>query len=133
MNFEAADLDRPIADVFPKATVEALAPPSLWKATEQVDFAACEHWGDRVTDDLVNGLGAFTGGVAEFKAAYERCQAQSAVMLSDDTLREWLESYRAKAHRFVPDAPLPALPVDGGDLLEFLRGFTVEQMLAYGW
>ena len=44
-----------------------------------------------------------------------------------------MEFYRNKAHRFVPNAPVPEIPVYGGDLIEFLDSFTVEQMLAYGW
>ena len=108
----------------------------MHSAAENVDFDCCERWGGKITDELVNGLGAFTGGVAEFKAAYARCQAHHAVDPDGglgETLREWMEAYRCKAHRFVPDDPVPDIPVHGGDLLAFLGMFSVEQMLAYGW
>ena len=134
MPFGAADLDRPLSDVFPASSPRSALAPELVAAARAVDFDCCERWGDRITDDLVNGLGAFTGGVAEFKEAYARCQAHHAVVYAgEETLREWAESYRAKAHRFDPGAPLPDLPADGGDLVGFLRAFTVEQMLAVGW
>lgn len=87
-------------------------------AAREVDFDFDEHWDGRITDDLVNGLGAFTGGVAEFKEAYVRCQAHHvAVLAGEETLREWIEFYRDKAQRFEPDAPLPDLPAGGGDLV----------------
>ena len=132
MRFDAADLDRPLSDVFSAAT-SAVA-TELVAAARQVDFDCCERWGGRITDDLVNGLGAFTGGVAEFKEAYARCQAHHAVVYAgEETLRDWIEHYRAKVRSFAPELSVPELPAEGGDLVDFLRAFTVEQMLAYGW
>ena len=49
------------------------------------------------------------------------------------TLRDFLEGYRAKVRRLAPELSVPELPAQGGDLVDFLRAFTVEQMLAYGW
>ena len=139
MRFEAADLDRLLTSVFPDEARFVRVDAGTVEAAFQVDFDCCELWGGQITDELVNDLGFFTGGVAEFKAAYARCQAHHALVYPNpdggegDTLREYMEFYRCKARRFVPEDPLPDIPVDGGDLIAFIEGFTVKQMLAYGW
>ncbi len=148
LKFEASDLDRKIADVFPKNIIIDLA---TYKAAEYVDYAFNEVWSRKITDDLVNGLGFFKGGVAEFKTVYEQCQAQHAIMYPhhpDETLRASIESFRDKVSRHDSVSSLvlfwnkvcccqtqavPAVPTNGGDLVEFMRGFTIEQLLVYGW
>lgn len=135
MPFSAADLDRPIRSVFQKMPID----PVIESAAERVDYAYSESWGENITDELVDSLGVFKG-IDEFKAVYARCQAVHSVAYPDpdgdpvgETLGEYLTFYRDKAHRFNPSVPLPDIPENGGDLVEFIESFTVYQMLSVGW
>jgi len=133
MPFSAADLDRPLRDVFQKLPA---IDPIIESAAEKVDYAYGASWGNVITDELVRSMGVFKS-MTDFKALYARCQAVHAVAYPVDsigeTVREYLTFYRNKAHRFRSSDPLPDFPENGGDLVAFFESFTLRQMLSVGW
>ena len=134
--FNARDLERPITLVFQNEYM--IFDEKVIMAAQAVDHAYNERWNEKISDKLVKSLGAFTT-VAQFKTAYALCQARSAVFFTaeNETLREYLELYRKKVHKFVPNDPVPNMPYlpsnTYGNLAEYLARFSTEQMLAYGF
>ena len=142
LTFTEADLDRLPQDVFagkhPERLVDAftflrayLADRMKWHTG--VEALIAEGGG------LLRASGLFPGGLSEFKAALVGCNAMHVacglheVPAPKGTLRNVLADYVTSAKKQNCKVCIPLVPVfpqDGGDLVEWLGRFNVEQLFA---
>ena len=133
LTFTAADLDRPPKDVFSVGRPERLVDAFTFLRTYLAHRMASAVCGGAkiLTEDggrLLRASGLFPGGLAEFKAALVGCIAMHVACGRTDQPSRSLRSALAD---FVGEACMtPKLPEDGGDLVEWLGRFPVEQLLA---
>ena len=135
--FTTNDLNRVPKEVFKGKKAELLVDALTYIRAYRVDTKAFEEWNNRVTDELLRESKLFPNGLVEFEDVYARCHAMHIACLCNgekETMRDVMERYVKKASHFHPqDPPPPSVPTEGGDLLKWLRRFTVNQLLAVGW
>ena len=144
LTFTEADLDRLPQDVFAGKHPERLVDAFTFLRTYLADRMKWHTGVDALIAEgggLLRASGLFPGGLSEFKAALVGCNAMHVACglhevpehAPKSTLRNVLADYVTSAKKQNCKVCIPLVPVfpqDGGDLVEWLGRFNVEQLFA---